>query len=53
MSKVSIIVPSCNEIVEVSPGVNVLQRTVQEIYEKATGDFEVIVGFGGPSYQDF
>ncbi len=31
----------------------VLQRTVQDVYEKATGDFEVIVGFDGPPYQDF
>lgn len=38
MAKVSIIIPSCNEIQEVSPGVTVLQRTVQDIYEKATGD---------------
>src|SRR3990167_8851773 len=53
MAKVSIIVPSCNEIREVSPSVTVLQRTVQDIYENATGDFEVIVGFNGPSYQSF
>src|SRR3990167_6795055 len=53
MAKVSIIVPSCNEIATTNEGVNVLQRTVQDIYEKATGDFEVIVGFNGPEYQDF
>ena len=53
MSKVSIIIPSCNEAHEFSPGVTVLQRTVQDIYEKATGEFEVIVGFNGPPYQDF
>ena len=53
MSKVSIIIPSCNEIAETSSGENVLQRTVRDIYEKATGDFEVIVGFNGPPYQDF
>lgn len=51
MSKVSIIIPSRNETHEVSPGVTVLQRTVQDIYEKATGNFEVIVGFDGPPYQ--
>jgi len=51
MSKVSIIIPSRNETYEVSPGVTVLQRTVQDIYEKATGDFEVIVAFDGPPYQ--
>ncbi len=39
MSKVSIIIPSCNE--------KYLKRTVQDIYEKATGDFEVIVGLNG------
>jgi hypothetical protein len=53
MAKVSIIIPTCNEIATTNEGVNVLQRTVQDIYEKATGDFEVIVGFGGPEYQDF
>src|SRR3972149_545926 len=53
MPKVSIIVPSCNEIATTNEGVNVLQRTVQDVYEKATGEFEVIVGFNGPEYQDF
>lgn len=53
MSKVSIIVPSCNEIYATNEGVNVLQRTVKDIYDKATGDFEVLVGFNGPEYQDF
>lgn len=53
MSKVSIIVPSCNEHHLFAPGQTVLQRTVQDIYEKATGEFEVIVGFNGPPYQDF
>lgn len=52
MAKVSIIIPSRNEIA-VNDGMNVLQRTVKDIYEKATGDFEVIVGFDGPPYQDF
>ncbi len=53
MSKVSIIIASCNEIAETNEGVNVLQKTVRDIYEKATGEFEVIVGFNGPEYQDF
>jgi len=53
MAKVSIIIPSRNETHECQPGVTVLQRTVQDIYEKATGDFEVIVGFNGPPYQNF
>ncbi len=52
MSKVSIIIPSRNEVATIG-GENVLQRTVKDIYEKATGDFEVIVGFDGPPYQDF
>jgi hypothetical protein len=30
----------------------VLQRTVRDIYEKATGEFEVIVTFDGPPFQD-
>lgn len=53
MSKVSIIVPSCNEHHLFKPGQTVLQRTIEDIYKKATGDFEVIVGFNGPPYQDF
>jgi hypothetical protein len=52
MAKTSFIVPSRNEIATIE-GINVLQRTVKDIYEKATGDFEVIVGFDGPPYQDF
>lgn len=51
--KVSIIIPSRNETHEVAPGVTVLQRMVQDIYEKATGEFEVLVGFDGPPYQSF
>jgi|SRR3990167_6317848 len=53
MAKLSIIIPSCSEVATTNEGVNVLQRTVQDIYEKATGDFEVIIGFNGPPYQDF
>lgn len=53
MAKVSIVIPSRNEIHQFQPGITVLQKTVQDIYEKATGDFEVIVGFNGPPYQDF
>lgn len=52
MPKTSIIIPSCNEVAIID-GENVLQKTVKDIYEKATGDFEVIVGFNGPNYQDF
>lgn len=53
MAKVSIIIPSRNETYEIQPGVTVLQRMIQDIYEKATGEFEVIVAFDGPPYQDF
>ncbi len=41
MSKVSIIIPSRNE--------KYLKRTLDNIYENATGDFEVLVGFNGPT----
>ncbi|RJR28669.1 hypothetical protein C4564_04555 [Candidatus Microgenomates bacterium] len=51
--KTSILVPSRGENFEISPGTTVLQRTVQDIYDKATGNFEVLVGFDGPPYQDF
>lgn len=44
MSKVSIIIPACNE--------KYLKRTVQDIYEKATGEFEVIVGLNGKTEYD-
>lgn len=39
MSKVSIIIPSRNE--------KYLKKTVESIYKKATGDFEVIIGLNG------
>ncbi len=51
--KTSIIIPTRNEIGETAEGVNMLQRTVQDIYEKAKGEIEVIVGFDGPPYQRF
>ncbi len=51
MSKVSIIIPVRGEQYQVSPGVTVLQRTVQDILEKAVGDIEIIVAFDGPPYQ--
>lgn len=51
--KVSIIISARGETKEATPGVTYLQRTVQDIYENATGNFEVIVGFNGPPYQDF
>jgi glycosyltransferase involved in cell wall biosynthesis len=50
--KTSIIIPCRVESYEVSPGISVLKRTVQDVYEKATGDFEVIVVFDGPPYQE-
>ena len=39
MAKVSIIIPSRNE--------KYLQRTIEDIYAKATGEFEIIVGMNG------
>src|SRR3990167_2888410 len=44
--QVSVLIPARGE----GP---VLQRTVADIYEKATGDVEVLVGFDGEPYQDF
>lgn len=52
MSELSIIIPAINETYEIAPGVTILAKTVQDIYEKATGDFEVIVGIDGPPYED-
>ena len=51
MAKVSILIPSRNEVQVDGNGTNALVRTVQDVYEKATGDFEVLVGFDGPEYQ--
>ena len=48
MSKISIIIPSCEE----KP--KNLNSTIQSIYENATGEFEIIVGFNGlPKYDVF
>ena len=44
MAKVSIIIPARNE------GEKLL-KTLQSLYDSATGDFEVIVGFNGKPYQ--
>lgn len=52
MAKVSFILPTRFETYQVQ-GMSVIQRTVKDIYEKATGEFEVIVAFDGPPYQDF
>ena len=52
MSRVSILIPSRGETVEVTPGVTVVQRMVQDIYEKATGDFEVLVVMDDLPYQE-
>lgn len=51
MSKVSIIIPSRAEI-QVVGSESVLERTICDIYEKATGDFEVLVGMDGYPYPD-
>jgi len=53
MPKVSIIIPARNEVYTTSSGENVLQRMIRDVYEKATGDFEVLIGFDGPPYLDF
>lgn len=46
MAKVSIIIPSRNENIEN------LNRTIKSIYDNATGDYEIIVGFDGrPDYK--
>src|SRR5258706_5006774 len=47
MSKVSIIIPARGEKLEN------LKRTVKSIYDNATGEFEIIVGFDGtPDYEE-
>jgi hypothetical protein len=51
MSKVSVILPSRGDNYEVQPGVTVLARMVDDIFEKATGEFEVLVGYDGEPYQ--
>src|SRR3972149_11212379 len=53
MAKVSILVPARNETYEVSPGVTVLERTIQDNYDTAPVDFVGLVGFGGSPYQGF
>ncbi|GAH32756.1 unnamed protein product, partial [marine sediment metagenome] len=54
MAKVSVIIPSRNEHHKADTDKETtLQRTVRDVYEKATGDFEVIVAFDGPPYQGF
>lgn len=45
MSKVSIIIPACGE------KENNLRRTVESIQQNATGDYEIIIGFNGPTFQ--
>lgn len=44
MSKVSIIIPSRGEKAEN------LNRTINSIFQNATGDFEIIIGFNGTPY---
>lgn len=51
MPKVSIVIPSRNETYQVQPGVTVLQRMVQDLLDKATGEVEILVAFDGPPYQ--
>jgi glycosyltransferase involved in cell wall biosynthesis len=52
MSKVSILMPSRNETYKTNFGTTVLQQTVQDILQKATGDYELLVMFDGEPYQD-
>lgn len=51
MAKVSILIPARRETFEVAFGVTTLARTVQEVYDKAHGSFEVLVGFDGEPYE--
>jgi len=51
VAKVSVVIPSRNETYKTNTGETVLQRMVRDIYEKAMGEFEVIVAFDGPPYQ--
>jgi len=51
MSKVSILLPVRSETYPMVDGMTILQRTVKDIYDKATGDFEVIVAFDGKPTQ--
>jgi len=51
MAKVSIIIPSRDEISLAGDGKTVLFKTVENVLENATGDIEVLVGFDGPPYQ--
>lgn len=51
MAKLSIILPIRSEYRPVVDGMTILQRTVKDIYDKATGDFEVIVAFDGGKTQ--
>lgn len=52
MAKVSVIIPSRVETLEIEPGVSILQKMVSDIYAKAAGEIEVIVVFDGPPYQE-
>jgi glycosyltransferase involved in cell wall biosynthesis len=52
MAKVSILIPSRNETCVTNSGRTVLQQTVSDVLQKATGDFEVLVMFDGEPYQE-
>jgi len=52
VAKVSILIPSRNETYKTNFGTTVLQQTVIDVLEKATGDYEVLVIFDGEPYQD-
>jgi len=51
MAKVSIIIPSRDEVSLAGDGKTVLYKTVEDVLAKSTGDIEVLVGFDGPPYQ--
>jgi glycosyltransferase involved in cell wall biosynthesis len=51
MAKVSILIPSRNEICNTRFGTTVLQQTVLDVLKNAKGDFEILVMFDGEPYQ--
>lgn len=52
MTKVSVLVPSRNEAYQTNLGTTVLQQTIADILQKATGDYEVLVMFDGEPFQE-
>lgn len=52
MGKVSILIPARREVFALANGQTTLSRTVEEVYAKARGEFEVLVAFDGKPYED-